>query len=432
MHSSTRMPSYSAVLRTPYACRTFGAALLGRLSYGMVSLSLMLAVKGSTGSYGTAGAAMALFGITSVLLSPVRAALVDRHGPRRALTPMACAYALLLAVLAGTTWRPGAPGVLLAFLAMTAGCCTPPLGPVMRTLWSALTPDRRLRQRAYSLDAVAEELLFLTGPLVVGMLVELSTPAVSVVVTAALVLAGTLAFVASPAVLAGAGQRTDGRPAETSGDGPEATPPGLSARRQRRRSGAELRQVIALSAGAGVCLGALDLLVMASAEEQQRAGAVAWILAALSAGSAVGGLAYGARSWRTPARTRLPLLTLAMGLALAAAGLSSRLWVLAAVVTLAGLFVSPLLSTAYLLADEAAAPGTRSQAGAWVNTAINAGSASGTATAGLLIGRMPLAVCFALAVTPALVSAGTVWIRMHRPVTDTPRLPLRAPTSAIE
>ena len=164
MLSPSHGPSYATVLRTRHACRTFGAALLGRLSYGMVPLALVLAVKDATGSYSVAGAVMALFGATSVFLSPVRAALIDRYGPRRALPPMGAAYALLLSALAYATWQPGASGLRLGALAVTAGACTPPLGPVMRTVWSSLVPDRELLQRAYSLDGVAEELLYVTGP----------------------------------------------------------------------------------------------------------------------------------------------------------------------------------------------------------------------------------------------------------------------------
>ncbi|MBK3638946.1 MFS transporter, partial [Streptomyces sp. MBT97] len=44
-------PSYAAVLRVPHARRTFAAALTGRLSYGIVPLSVMLAVIRSSGSY---------------------------------------------------------------------------------------------------------------------------------------------------------------------------------------------------------------------------------------------------------------------------------------------------------------------------------------------------------------------------------------------
>lgn len=96
-------PSYLAVLRMPYAARTFGVALIGRLSYGVVFLSLILAVTHATGSYTVAGTFSALYGLTSSLLAPVRARLIDRRGLRRTLTPMATAYALLLAAIATAT-----------------------------------------------------------------------------------------------------------------------------------------------------------------------------------------------------------------------------------------------------------------------------------------------------------------------------------------
>ncbi|MFJ4923441.1 MFS transporter [Streptomyces sp. NPDC088725] len=381
------MSSYAAVLRTPHAARTFGAALLGRLSYGTVSLSLVLAVKDASGSFAVAGTDMALFGATSVVLSPARAALVDRHGPRRALVPMAALYAALLAALAWATARPGAPGALLGALVVTAGACTPPLGPAMRTLWSQLLPDRRMLQRAYSLDGVAEELLFVTGPLLVGVLVTYAEPAMGLAISAALVLVGTLGLVASPVPF----------PLRAARVGPKSSTPRTGPR--------PLARPVLAAACVGLCLGGLELLVVAFTEDLNRPGAVSWVLAALSAGSAVGGLANGAVSWRSSARTRLPAFCGALGLVLALAGLAPNAYVLAGTAALAGLFVAPALTTAYLIADETAAPGDRTKAGAWVNTAVNAGSSTGTAAAGLLAGSLPLAACFALTAAPALLAA---------------------------
>ncbi|WP_424862343.1 MFS transporter [Streptomyces sp. MMS24-I29] len=395
----SRAPSYAAVLRAPHAAPAFGAALVGRLSYGMISLSLMLAVKDATGSFTAAGVVMALFGATSVLLSPARAALVDRYGPRRALPPMAGLYAVLLAVLAYATWRPGAPSPLLGVLAVTAGACTPPLGPVMRTLWSRLVPDRELLRRAYSLDGVAEELLFVTGPLLVGVVIRHTVPAAGVAISAALVLVGTGALVSSPAVR-GATPRPAAQPA--------AAPDGVSGGRRTLLEIAGLRHAALAAAAVGLCLGALDLLVVAFAEQHHRGGSVAWVLAALSAGSAVGGLAYGAVPWRAPNRMRLPVLVAGLGTALVVAGLSPGVPVLVAVVAAAGVFVAPALTTAYLLADESVDPGARTRAGAWVNTAINAGSALGSATMGLLVDRLAPPLCFAIAAVPALVCAAVV------------------------
>jgi MFS family permease len=156
--------------------------------------------------------------------------------------------------------------------------------------------------------------------------------------------------------------------------------------------------------------------VLAFTENHHRPGAVAWALAALSTGSAIGGLFHGAVPWRASSGLRLSFLAAALGLILAATGLSPHPYVLIAWVGVGGLFVAPVLTTAYLLADESVSPAARTQAGAWVNTAFNAGSAGATAAVGWLVGRLPLSLCFALAATPAVISAAaTVLNRSHRP-----------------
>ncbi|WP_406053612.1 MFS transporter [Streptomyces sp. NBC_01077] len=394
------------MLRTRYACRTFGAALSGRLSYGMVSLSLVLAVKETTGSYAVAGTVMGLFGLTSVFLSPTRAGLVDRYGPRRALPPMGAAYALALSGLAFAALWSDASRVLMGLLAAAAGSSAPPLGPVMRTVWSNLVPDRRMLQRAYSLDSVAEELLFVAGPLLAGLLGRVTAPSVGLAVSAALMLVGSLFLVSSPAVLP---EVDRGESLSRQGLSKElvSTVEPAALQRLSVRSSPDLCRAIAVSAGVGVCLGAFDLLVIAFADEHHAPETVAWILASLSAGSAVGGLLYGAVSWRASRVQRLSILAAALGTSLATAGLSSHVSVLIAWAALCGLFVAPVMTTAYLIADESAGSDTRTRVGAWVNTACNAGSAGATAATGLLLGRLPLPVCFMLAAAPAVLSAAS-------------------------
>ncbi|MER6185488.1 MFS transporter [Streptomyces sp. NPDC001652] len=386
--------SYARVLRIPYARRTFATALVGRLSYGIVPLSVMLAVTRASGSYAVAGTVMALFGATVVFLAPARASLIDRHGPRRALVPMLVAYTVLLGLLTAAVWRPGAPAYVLGALGALAGACVPPLGPTMRTVWSRLAPDRDLLQRAYSLDAVAEELLFVSGPLLVGVLVGVATPAAGIVVGAALMVTGAAAFVSSPVVRGMA-------PAGRSGGDVR----GGRGRPVLRR----IRRPVTAAVAVGVALGVLDLLVIVFAERHDHGGAsVAWVLAALSAGSAVGGLLNGAVHWRTAAPARLALLTAGLGLALLGAGLAPGVGTLTLAMTVAGFFVSPALTTAYLIADEAVADEARTRAGAWVNTAVNAGSTAGTAAAGVLAGRLPVAGCFAVTGAAVVLTALTV------------------------
>ena len=155
----------------------------------------------------------------------------------------------------------------------------------------------------------------------------------------------------------------------------------------------------------GACLGGLDLYVIAFADRAHHAGAVGWILAAQSAGSAVGGLLYGRMSWRRPPGAQLPYLLLVLSVLLAANSLASNVPVLAVCVAAAGTLSSPTLSTAYLAAARAAPEGTATRATTWVNSAINAGSSAGGALASLVVARVPLPACFLLAAAAPAVAA---------------------------
>ncbi|GAB3209322.1 hypothetical protein GCM10027294_23250 [Marinactinospora endophytica] len=99
------------------------------------------------------------------------------------------------------------------------------------------------------------------------------------------------------------------------------------------------------------------------------------------------------------------MLALLLGAAMAAAGLAPSVPIPAVLSFIAGLFISPTMTSASPLADETAPPGRRVQAGVWVNTAVNAGNSGGGAVAGALTDRLPLPTCFALTAVPAVVAA---------------------------
>lgn len=424
------MSSYSAVLRLPFAARTFATALIGRLSYGTVFLSLTLALASGHGSVSRVGEVVAVFALSLAGLAPLRARLIDRNGIRRVLLPLALSYAGALVGLAAATWRPGAPLWLLEGLALAAGATAPPLGPTMRTLWRAMCDDdQALMQRAFSLDTVAEEVIGVSGPLLVGLLVLVADPATGVLLSAILVAVGTLAMTTSPVIGAVAAQnaRHGAGGDKTATDAAERkTRRGAVSRRQTRRGAASRRPLssilepVSAAAGVGLGLGAQSLAIVAFAMRHHQPSAIAWADAGMSVGSILGGLAYGAVDWRIPGRARLPLLTAALGLSVAVAGLAPNVWILTAITTAAGVFVSPLMTCAYLVADELADEQSRTSAGMWVNNAFNAGSSGGYAVMGPALARLPLAGCFALASAPVLLAAGAARILRLRTARVTP------------
>ena len=167
------------------------------------------------------------------------------------------------------------------------------------------------------------------------------------------------------------------------------------------------RAILAVTfvAGAiGLCLGALGLVIVAFSQARHDPAAVAWIEAALSVGSALGGLGYGAVAWRVSARRRLALLATGLAAILIPTALSPSLLVLALLTCLAGVLVAPALATAYVLADSLASPQARNRAGNWVNSGYNAGNSAGTVLSGQLIGRIPLSACLPVLAAPALLA----------------------------
>ncbi|GJF32465.1 MFS transporter [Kitasatospora sp. NE20-6] len=378
--------TYRAVLSLPRARTPFAAALLARLCYGVLPLPLLLSLRDATGSYTAAGTAVGLFGLICALLGPLRARLVERRPV--ALPVLAGAHAVLLAVVAACAaaslpaWASLAPAVL-------AGLFPPPVGPLMRTLWGELAADEEQHQRALSLDTVAESTVFALGPVLAGLLVSAWSAPVALAVCAAL-------FVVAFAVFAHA---LRGRPAAARPSSAGVVTGPL------RAPGVVPLLLVVLAVAAAAALA--DIAIVAA----WGAGTAGPLLALFSVGGAVGGLAYGRRTWRSGPGPRLLVL------AAAAAGCYTLPVLVpspagAAVgLLLAGACTDALLVTGYLLVDVLVPAGSRTEAGAWVNTAWNLGGAFGSSAAGLLMDRAGAAAGFtaAGAVLGAAAVLGAVW-----------------------
>jgi MFS family permease len=381
--------SYLGILRLPHARPLLLASLVGRLSTATGPLSVVLFAQERTGSLALAGVASAAIALSSGLLAPVRGRLVDRYGQRRCLPPMALTFAAALVGLVAVAGPGPAAVAATVALAAAAGAVAPPLGASMRVLWISLIGQGPRLQTAYALDAVLDELLFVVGPLLAGALATLYQPAAGVLATAGLSVAGTLGFVTSPVsrAQAGTGAARSGR----AGWAGALSRPGM--------------RTLALSlAGVGAAIGIWEIGLVGAAREAGSAEAASLMLAAWAAASAVGGLWYGSRTWQTPAGRRYLGLLAVLALACAPMALTDSLLALGAVIALVGLVMAPLESSAYLLAAELAPPGTLTESGTWMTTAINVTGAAGLAVAGALVDR--IGVSATLAVACACVATG--------------------------
>ncbi|CAG6393123.1 MFS transporter [Streptomyces cocklensis] len=377
--------SYRAVLALPRARALFATATLARMSYGLLSLPLLLAVRDGTGSYAVAGTAAGLFGLASALLGPYRSRLVEHH--RGALPALTLLYGALLGCLAAGS-ALGTDAWLAVALSVLAGVFPPPVGPLMRTRWGELTRSEEQRQTALSLDAVTESTVFAVGPVLGGLLTAATSAPLSLAATAAVAVAGFTAF----ASVLGPVRETP-----TSEDAEDAA-------KARRRLGPPpapgFATLLVVVLGSGSALALAEVGVVAA-----RGAAVAGPLMAVCAvGGAVGGLVYGRTRWRTPPHRRLLILGALAAACYALPAAASAPAAVALGLLLAGACSDTLLITAYLQVDTLVAAGSRTEASAWINTAYNLGSALGSAAAGVLISRYGAAPAFPAA-TAVLLAA---------------------------
>jgi hypothetical protein len=358
---------YLSVLRARDAPPVFAAAMLGRLSSAMGPLALVLYVQAATGSFAVAGAAAAATALCSGLFAPVRGRLIDRHGQRRGLPPLAVAYAAAFVGVLLVAGRSAAGETGAIVLSGVAGAVIPPLSASMRVLWVALVGNGPQLQTAYALDSVLEDLVYTIGPLLSAGLVAGFGAAAGLAAVAALTLAGTAAFTASPASRNWTGSRA--RAVGWAG----------------AMAGGGLRVLVGSLAGFGACIGILDITLVAAARQAGSAPLGGVLLACMAAGSVAGGLWYGSRAWRLPAGARYLRIVALLALACVPLPFVSSVVGLAVAVGALGLLLSPLESSAYVLVAELAPAGTLTEATTWVSTARNVTGAAGIALAGVLV-----------------------------------------------
>lgn len=373
---------YGALLRLPGTRTSTAAALVGRMPISMLGIGAVLLLVDRRDSYGLAGAVSAGFAAGQAVLGPFVSRLVDRRG-ERAVLPAALAThttaVVALVLLAGTA----APAAVLLATAALAGASLPPLGAAQRTRWAQLLGAHGRRDRlptAFALESVLDEVVFVVGPLLVVACATLLGPAAGLVLALLLGAAGTLAFVA---------RRPPGVPDHVPG-GPR-TPTAL-------RSGG-LRVLVASSVAVGSVFGALEVVMVAFADERGPRAKSGPLLALVAVGSAGAGLVYGSRAWTSTLDRRYlqALAGLALGVVPLLLAPSVLLMVPAAL--LAGVAVSPTLIAASGLVEALVPAGARTEGFTLQNAGLGLGVAAGSAAAGALAdaagSRAGFAVCLA-------------------------------------
>ncbi len=295
---------------------------------------------------------------------------MDLYGQPRVQLPAAALSALgmVLLAVAGFGWLP------LAYAAVAvAGLFTPPLEGGLRALWPSILGSEDRVHRAYAMDAVAQEVMFTVGPLLVTVLVSLWSPAAALLVINAIGVLGALSVVLS-----------------------EPSRAWRSAPRESHWLGALRSPGLLALLGSfffvGLALGSITVAGVAYADDQGQESVYGWLMAALGLGALIGGTVYGARQWSGPPERRLRVIVALLALGYLPLVLTPGVVAMTVLAAVAGVFLAPAIACSFIVVDRHAPRGTVTEAFSWLVTTFGVGAAAGTAVAG-----------------PAVELGGTAW-----------------------
>lgn len=366
----TSRPGYGQLLRTRGAWTFLLPGFAARQPFAMLTISIVLLVQHTTGSYGVAGAVSAVTGVSMAVFAPFGGKLADRFGQRAVLVPGVLIHTvsvLSLTLLA----LSDAPLWALFVAAVPTGASQPQISPMVRARWGVKLQDSPLAGTAAAFESVTDELTFVLGPLFATALCTTIDPAAGLFTEAGLTLVGGLLFAAQKSTQPKPASREEHARVEHAS---ALRIPGV-------------RVLIVTFLGIGAVFGGMQVSLAAFTESIGEPGLNGVLYGTFAAGNMLSGLVCGAIAWKIAPQRRLLVGYAALTL------MASGLWAAHSVVLLAGLgllvgvCIAPALITGYTLVDRLVDPSGRTEAFTWLTGAVALGQAAAVTVAGQLEDR---------------------------------------------
>jgi MFS family permease len=354
---------YLEILRARHAVRLLAGTLTGRLPNATAAIAVVLFVRAEGGTYSLAGALAAVYGVGNAVGQPLLGRLVDLYGQPRVQLPAALVSALGMGVFAFS----GADPLSVAYLSMVvAGLFTPPLEGGLRALWPSVLRREEQVHTAYAMDAVAQEVMFTVGPLLLTLCASLWSARAALLILNVVGVLGALSVVLSPPSRA---WRSAPREAHWLG---ALRSPGLLG-------------LLGAFLFVGIALGSITVAAVSYADDHGGDAVYGWLMAAVGLGALVGGTAYGARRWSGAPERRLRVLVALLAVCYLPLVLMPGVAAMTALAALAGVFLAPCIACAFIIVDRHAPKGTVTEAFSWLVTTFTVGASVGTGLAGPVV-----------------------------------------------
>ncbi|MDZ8276410.1 MFS transporter [Microbacterium aquimaris] len=368
------------------------ATSLGRLPLSMMPLAILTLTTASTGSIALAGIAAAAAALGEAIGAPTSGALTDRFGQRPVLlTGVVLNVAFAVAFVATIA---DAPDAVLIALAGATGLTLPQVGPLSRVRWMAMSHDDL--SAAFAFEGVTDEVVYIVGPALVGILAVTVSPEAALLSAAALIAVFVTQFALHPSARFTA-PRMD--PASEAASDEAVVP--VSAAARRTIGALVLGGMLAMGTFFGASQAGLTSFALANGLGDS--GSL--LYAVMAVGSAVATVAMVTVPDRIGFATRWVLAGVGMALGAVGMMLAPNVGILLVWAVLAGAFQGPALLTIFSVAGSIAKPGRAGILMTLTGSGVVMGVAVGTSLGGALAAEGGSTAAFGLVVTAAGVLA---------------------------
>lgn len=350
------MKKYADLLKTRGVGRIISAQLAARLPSGMISLAYLLHVERIFDSYGLAGLVLATTSLGQAVAGPLTSRMMGRLGMRPVIAITIVIAALSMAGIAFLV-MPIGWYMVVGFI---GGLSTPPIQPAVRTIYPTMVNSKQLTP-LFSLDASAQEIIWIAGPVVTTFLAIQVSTQVAIVVAGILLIGGGIWFLSCREV------------------GTVSIPP------SRNKMGVVLRKppVLLATVVGFLLIGAAAAVEVAVVSVFGHSGPEAgFVLAIWAIGSIIGGLALGGVQigpWALAVR----MFAVFVGLALS--GMILSFWWIAGALLIAGAGIAPALAVMFAIVSSSVKFSDTAEAYGWMGSGQLVGAALGSAVAGFAI-----------------------------------------------
>ena len=375
------LTSYKRLFAVPGGWRFSFAGFILRMPISMLYLAIVLFVVAETDSYALAGALSMMASVVLAIATPLWSRAADQFGQNRILSITAPVHIIFLGLFVYLV-KSDAPTwswflCVIIFEAFVIGS-----GQMVRRRWiHAIGDDRKLIDTAYSFEAMVDEVIFTTGPVVATLIASFFFPEAAIFAAMGFLIVGALFFLS---------QKRTQPPAHPREPGDDHT---LLIRDRF------IQALFIPMMMVGSFFSATGLVIVGYSDEFGVREYSGFFVAIWSFSSGISAFISGSIHWKMNEARRfvysvIALVILTVPIFLAAQIFEGNLFVMAVALFINGLAIAPLLTAGLSVAERSVSEKRTTEVLAWAIAALNLGGAIPTAITGYIIDTYGSTVAF--------------------------------------